>query len=274
MGVALAMLNDFSNAGKVIMRKFFKYLALVAGVFFVAYYGSLFLEGISGPAQPAGAAKFEQASLDLDAIVDRHWAREDALATEDELTAYKSLIEELGKFDYASLEKQLVRVKAQEAPARERFDARMRRMYDTYLSLAPVVGEEPARLVAQVLNGPSIFAAQSNEFRVRRFVYTSSGILHLRSRARYHLAMAHALRGEDGAAIEQLKLVLKETPDFGLINATYIIGGRVHAEKDPDFLAALNAAGGSSERFLKDYVNDGSPNLFYPFAGNRLYHPR
>lgn len=256
------------------MRKFFNYFTLVLGVFFVAYYGSLLVEGTSGPALPPAAAKFKQTSIELDAIVDRHWGREDAIASQDELDAYKSLIEQLGSFDYASLEKDRARVKTLEAPARARFDARLRRMFDTNRALALYVGNEPARIIAEVLHGPSFVAAQSYEYRVRRFIYTASGILHLRSNARYHLAMAHALRGEDAEAIEQLKLVLKETPDYGLINATYIIGGRVHAEKDADFMAALDAAGGSSERFLKDYVNDGSPNLLYPFAGNRFYDPR
>jgi len=256
------------------MRKFFKYLTLVLGVFVVAYYGSLILEACSGPSVPASTEKFVQHAAELDAIVDSHWVRPDAIATKDELDAYQNLIHELGKFDYAPILAQHERVKKLQAPSQVTYESRLARAGSFYRSLRLQLGDEWASVLTHIVHGPSVSASQAYSRSLNRHQSAAATILHLRAKARYHLAMAHALRDESDDAIEQLKLVLKETPDYGLINATYIIGARVNAEKDADFLAALEAAGGSSERFMRDYVDDGSPNHLYPFAGNRFYDPR
>ncbi len=82
------------------------------------------------------------------------------------------------------------------------------------------------------------------------------------------------LGGFNTVATEELKLVLKETPDYGQINATYIIGSRAHSENDPDFLKALAAAGGSVDRFYKDYVESKEPLKLYPFGFINDYEMR
>lgn len=255
------------------MRRYIKIFAAVLGLSIVAYYASLVVEGISGPPLPASAAKFERHAAELDAIVDSHWDRSDAIATQDELNAYQNLIDELSKFDYAPVQKRRDQVEALQSSVRARYDARIARAGAFYRSLVASFGHEGAAVATQLVHGPTVAAAESQLRAVNRHQSRASLILHLRSSTRYHLAMAHALRGEEAAAVEQLKLVLKETPEYGQINASYIIGARVHAEKDPDFMALLDAAGGSSQRFLDSYVNDGSPNRLYPFYGTRLHDP-
>jgi len=255
------------------MRTHIKTFIAVLGLSIAAYYLSIVVEANSGPALPANATKFERHAAELDAIVDSHWDRPGAIATQDDLDAYQNLIDELNKFDYAPIFEQRARVEKLEAPARARYDARIARSAAFYRSMSVRFGHEKAALFTNLVHGPSVFAVQARLRDINRHQSQISSMLHQRSNVRYHLAMAHALRGENAAAIEQLKLVLRETPEYGQINASYIIGARVHAEKDDEFIALLNAAGGSSQRFLTDYVNDGEPNLLYPFWGTRRREP-
>ncbi len=77
----------------------------------------------------------------------------------------------------------------------------------------------------------------------------SSVMINLRPDARYHLAMALILAGDNKGGIEQVTLLLKENPDYVHTSIPQFVAVLTHSENDRDFLAALEAAESVSKPF-------------------------
>jgi hypothetical protein len=124
-------------------------------------------------------------------------------------------------------------------------------------------------VLTEIAHRPALDAADYCHAQVQKVRMVSSKILSLRPNTRYHLAMALILGGDDKGAIEQVKMLLKEDPDYVHSGIPYVIGLRAHADDDPDYLSALEAAGANPITHRSQFATFGTVKFSASFGNTR-----
>ncbi len=261
----------FDQRKKKAMKNPLRLTAVLLGLLLFSYASYLGAFIVSAPSIPRDYEKFVAFESRLDTIVDQHWSRPDAVPTDDEIAAYRKLIDELNTFDYAPLMRQHDRALAQLPSAQERMLSSSRPFMSIYQSLTPYVGENVAIGAAYAVVGASLYTHHYYYEHVQISRLLTARMVNLRSDVRYHLAMALIFANDNQGAVDQLLMVWRENPEYAKIYGMYSIGARAHAEKNLDFVSAVLPSPASQQWFS---VLDEDEKKMRPWHGNKLYDPR
>ena len=254
------------------MKKTLKLTASVLGVVALCYFSYLGAVIFAAPSiPPSNFERFMALEQQLDALVDQHWSRADAVPTGDEIAGYRKLIDELNKFHYAPLMRQHEWALAQLPSAQERMLSSSHPFMNIYYSLSPIVAENLAIGAAYAIAGASMYTHHYYYEHVQLSRLLTSRMINLRSDARYHLAMALIFANDNQGAIDQLLMVSHENPDQAQIYGMFTSGARAHAEENPDFVSALSIVGVRRQWFVG--LTDKEKKM-RPWRGNKLYDSR
>jgi hypothetical protein len=255
----------------------------IGGLVFAAimtyWFAGLAVEVLSSPSSPGYYKQVVALEERAAQVVDQQWSRPDSVPTPEDRAHFEAVINETAAIQGAEAPEAMKQFKAADVALRwwyAKYMEREMRRLRLYISLEPWTGQSAAEVIAVVVFGPGVAAAAYHNDRLAKRERTLRAPSRLISDLRYHYAMALVFAGDNAGAVLRLRAIIKDDPEFALVNYTYMIGGRAGALNDPDFCKEFAAAGGSLDRLRDDYSGAHAAKL-YPYITPRnmtAYPPR
>lgn len=204
--------------------------------------------------------KLGRASLQ---VVDRHWRRPGSIPNGQDLKDFQLILTELTAINYSPLEDEAARLEAKAIKAESVHQSRVNRSRRYYQAFENRFGGRSAETIHHLLFGMSMESSFNRSTTLFNRVYELRALQNVQFDQRLNYAIALYLANEIDGGINQLRIIMRESPDYCRGNGFFIVAGRLKAVDDPQFLSEFKAIGLDENRLREVYTDD--PVDLYPY---------